>query len=56
MKKNCIKIIKKAEDKKSLLLAETLEDVPTLRLRKSRKPPWKTAKDLIRSKYETSRC
>jgi len=44
---------KKAEDRKSSLLAERLEDVPTP---KSRKPPWKTAKDLLRSGFETDKC
>lgn len=41
----------KAEDTNSSLLAERLS---TLRL-KSRKPPWKTAKDLIRLGFETGK-
>ncbi|KAE9523030.1 hypothetical protein AGLY_016661 [Aphis glycines] len=45
----------KAEDRRNSLLAERLEDIPALRLR-SRKPPWKTAKDLIRSGFETKKC
>lgn len=54
IKENCIETIKKAENKKNSLLPETLEDVQTYRL-KSRKPLWKTAKNLTRSKFETSR-
>jgi len=54
-KEKLIKTIKKAEDRKSLSLAERLEDIPTLRL-KLRKPPWKTAKDLVRSGFETDKC
>ncbi|KAF0758812.1 Uncharacterized protein FWK35_00015717 [Aphis craccivora] len=46
--------IKKAGDRRNSLLVEKLEDIPTLRL-KSRKPLWKTAKDLIRSGFETKK-
>lgn len=42
-------------NRKNLLLVERLENVLTLRL-KSRKPPWKTAKDLRRSGFETGKC
>ena len=54
-KQKLINTIRKAEDRRNSLLAERLEDVPALRL-KSRKPPWKTAKDLIRSGFETKKC
>jgi hypothetical protein len=53
-KEKLIKIIKKVEDKKSSLLSEILEDTPTLRL-KSKKPPWKIARDLIKSGFEMSK-
>lgn len=39
---------------KSSLLAERLEDIPTLGL-KSRKPPWKTGKDLISARFEADK-
>jgi hypothetical protein len=53
-KQKLINTIMKAEDKKNSLLAIRLDDIPTLRL-KSRNPPWKTAKDLIRAGFETKK-
>lgn len=54
-KQKLINTVQKTKDKKNSLLAERLKDVPTLRL-KSRKLPWKTAKDLIESGFETKKC
>ncbi|KAF0701948.1 Uncharacterized protein FWK35_00037095, partial [Aphis craccivora] len=54
-KQKLINTIKKAEDKRNSLLAERLEEIPAFTL-KSRKPPWKTAKDLLRSGFETKKC
>lgn len=54
-KEKLIKKIKKTKDRKSLLLAEILDDTPTLRLR-SRKPPWKMSRALIEFGFEISKC
>jgi len=50
-----INSIRKVEYRRKSLLAERLEDILTLRL-KSRRLPWKTAKDLMRSEFETKKC